>query len=278
MKKLLCASLALIMIILASVTVSASSLPRVTDHSGLLTVDERQELSDLLDEISEKHKMDIIVLTSDSTGGKDVSDYCDEYYEEIGYDEDGILFFICLPTRDWYISTSGRAMTAITNYDVDYIAEAALDLLSDGDYYEAFRAFAGMCDEVLAEGHTADTYYEDHYSGYSDYDNYHYVKPAFNWQKTLVICLLIGFFVGWIIAASMKSKLRSVYSQTKASNYVREGSFELTDKKDIFLYANVTKVPIPRPDDRDGRTHTGGGSSIHVSSSGMSHGGHGGKF
>ena len=278
MKKILCASLALIMIILASVTVSASSLPRVTDESGLLTAEERQELSGLLEEISEKREMDIVVLTSDSTGGKDVSDYCDDFYEKTGYDGDGILFFICLPTRDWYISTSGRAMTALSNYDVDYIAEATLDLLSDGEYYEAFRAFAKTCDGVLAEGHTAETYYEDEYSGYSDYDDYHYQKPAFNVPKTLVISLIIGFIIGWIAAASMKSKLRSVYTQTKASNYVREGSFELTGQKDIFLFANVTKIPIPRPDNRDGPTHTGGGSSIHVSSSGMSHGGHGGKF
>lgn len=274
MKKILTVIIAVLMILSAATATFASSLPRVTDHAGLMTVEERQSLSELLDEISEKYSMDIVVLTENGID-KDTAAFADDFYDETGYDEDGVLFFLCMGTREWYISTSGEAMTRITNYDVDYIADSTLDLLGNGEYYEAFRAFALTCDEVLSEMHTAETYYEDYYSGYSDEP---YVKPGFNWKSTLVISIIIGFIVGWIIAASQKAKLKSVYSKAQASDYVREGSFNLVSQKNLYLFANVSKIPIARNDDFRGSGHSGGGSSIHFSSSGASHGGHGGHF
>ena len=86
---------------------------------------------------------------------------------------------------------------------------------------------------------------------------------------------MIGFFSGGIPAGAMKRKMKSVEKEYGAANYAR-GGLNLRVKDDRFLYANVSKTPIPH--DSGNRSSGGGGSSVHFSSSGRSHGGSHGKF
>jgi uncharacterized protein len=57
---------------------------------------------------------------------------------------------------------------------------------------------------------------------------------------------------------------------------MRKNSMQLTEQQDLYLYANVTKTPRQTDSGRSG--HGGGGGGSHFSSSGISHGGHSGKF
>ena len=82
----------------------------------------------------------------------------------------------------------------------------------------------------------------------------------------------MGFVIANIFVGSMKKKLKSVRSQAAASSYVREDSLNITDSRDIYLYATVTRTA--KPDD----SSSSGGSSTHTSSSGATHGGGGGSF
>ena len=70
----------------------------------------------------------------------------------------------------------------------------------------------------------------------------------------------------------MNGKLKSVKFQTAADNYVKEGSMNITESRDLFLYRTVTSVAKPKNDD----SSSDGG--FHSSSSGTSHGGSGGHF
>ena len=58
--------------------------------------------------------------------------------------------------------------------------------------------------------------------------------------------------------------------QASANNYLKNGSLNITDSSDIFLYSNVTRTAKPKNNDND--------SSTHESSSGNTYGGGGGKF
>lgn len=65
----------------------------------------------------------------------------------------------------------------------------------------------------------------------------------------ILIALAVGFIVAFIVTGVMKSKLRSVHRQDAASNYTREGSFEVTESKEIYLYKKVDKTAKPKDKD-----------------------------
>ena len=92
----------------------------------------------------------------------------------------------------------------------------------------------------------------------------------------LGISSLIGLLVALVVCLVFKGQLRSVMSKPFAFDYIREGSFNLTKIRDIYLYRTVRKTRKPEPAKSSGGG--GGGSSVHFSSSGRSHGGGGGRF
>ena len=71
----------------------------------------------------------------------------------------------------------------------------------------------------------------------------------------LIICLLIGFLLALIPMGVLKGQINNVHSKTEATSYTREGSFNLMNQKETFLYRNVQRVPIPRnnPNNNNGR-------------------------
>lgn len=132
---------------------AASDLPRVVDNAGLLTESEESALLSKLDEISKRQQADIVVVTADALGGKTPMDYADDFYDYNGYgfgeNYDGVLLLVSMEDRDWWMSTSGYGITAITDAGIEYISDKFLPDLSDGDYAGAFSTYAELCDEFL---------------------------------------------------------------------------------------------------------------------------------
>lgn len=60
----------------------------------------------------------------------------------------------------------------------------------------------------------------------------------------IVVCLLIGLAVGLTVTLLMKRSMSTVRKQKRADTYVKEGSFSLTESRDLFLYSTVTRVRI----------------------------------
>ncbi|MBQ3355511.1 MAG: TPM domain-containing protein [Oscillospiraceae bacterium] len=221
---------------------------RLVDDGELLTAAQEAAIAQRLDEVSEKRQLDLVIVTQKTLGGKNRVAFADDYFDYNGYgfgdDHDGILLLYCPNEGVRYISTTGDA---IEIFEGDHFTELTGEIIpyfDRGDYKGAFLAFADACDDIIGSAR------------------------AFPWGM-LVIALLIGAVLSWLIPmSSMKGKLKSVRSQVAASDYVRAGSMSLTQNRDVFLFANVTKTPIPR--DTSSR---GGGGGTHVGSSGTSHGG-----
>ena len=87
------------------------------------------------------------------------------------------------------------------------------------------------------------------------------------------ISLVVGVVLSLMVVGTMKSKLKTVRFQAAANNYVKAGSMNLTERRDIFLYNTMTKTKKEKND-----SSSGGGSSTHTTSSGSTAGGGGGKF
>lgn len=92
--------------------------------------------------------------------------------------------------------------------------------------------------------------------------------------KRIMISLIVAVIMAFIWVSVMKSGMNTAKRNDRASDYVRKGSFNLTQSSDLYLYSTVVKTPRAQNTSSGG----GGGRGGHVSSSGASHGGRGGKF
>lgn len=246
-------------------TFAASDLPRLVDNADLLSAGEESALLAKLNEISERQQTDVVVVTADTLDGKTPMDYADDFYDYNGYgfgaDKDGVLLLVSLEDRDWWMSTTGYGITAITDAGIEYISEKFLSDLSDGDYADAFTTYAELCDDFFTQARSG-----------QPYDTGHMPKQPFNIARNLLIALIVGFVIALLATGVMKGKLKTVRFQSAASNYVKANSMNVTESRDMFLYTHVDRRAKPKD------TDSSSGSGTHTSSSGSTHGGGGGKF
>lgn len=250
----------------AESTVILDTRARVVDMAELLSDSEKTALLSKLDEISERQKLDIVVLTVNTLDGKTPRDYADDFYDYNGYgfgeNKDGILLLVSMEDRDWWISTTGYGITALTDAGIEYISEKFLSDLSDGDYAQAFTTYAELCDQFITQAKTGEPY-----------DTGNMPKKPFNVAWNILVAFVIGLVVAVIVTNIMKKQLKTVQLKSEANNYVKANSMIVTENRDLFLYNQVSRRARPKETD-----NSSGGSSTHTSSSGSSHGGGGGKF
>ncbi len=249
--------------------------PRLYDDADLLTSDQERVLLSKLDSISEKHSCNVVVLTVNSHTGP-IEAYADDYFDYNGfcadYNEAGILFMLSMADREYAISTSGSGIQAFTDYGQEYITNNLMDYLRNGDYYNAFNSFADDCDSLL-----------DMYESGTPYDvGYRAPRTASDYMDMVLLSLGIGLIVGLIPIFVMKSQLHTVKMNTGARNYASHHGLSMSCNSDTFITSRISKVPIPRDTGSSSGSHSrssfGGGSSVHTSSSGHSHGGSHGHF
>ena len=90
----------------------SSEYERLLDTAYILSDAEADEITGLLDELSERQKMDVTIATVNNLDGynsieacaDDLYDYCNFGY---GADRDGLMFLVSMEEREWHISTCG---------------------------------------------------------------------------------------------------------------------------------------------------------------------------
>lgn len=275
-KKILSVLFALLLCMTAVIPAFAETadMPRLVDNADLLTDDEESELLAKLDDISRRLNADVAVVTENSIGGETPRDYADDFYDYNGYKEDGVLLLLSMEERDWYISTKGTVITAITDARREAMADEFVGYLSDGDYMQAFETYADECYRYI-EG-VQNGYYDegtayDENSGYYDESGDYNSIAFFPWRTAILISLVIGLVAALIVTGFMRGSLKTVRRKAAAADYVRPGSMNVAYAHDVFLYSHVSRTEKPKNTDA-------GGSATHTSSSGATHGGGGGKF
>ncbi len=247
--------------------------PRLVDDASLLTFAEAEFILGELNRISEEQGCDVVVITVSSIGGKRPEAFSDDYFDYNGYgmgeNNSGILLLINMEKRDWHISTAGNAINIFTDNLLEFIEGEILFYLSDGDYNGAFLEFANLSERFLIEAQTNGI--NNH-----NYDGYEYTPGIKQYLYAVFHGLLIAAIISLIVVLIMKSKLKSVRRKLTASDYVRRGSLNITNSAEFYLYRTVSRVA--KPQNNQSTSGRSGGSSIHRSSSGRSHGGRGGKF
>lgn len=226
MKKILCALLALLLCCSLAVSVFAASDTRfLYDDADLLTQGQEAILTQKLADISEKYDAQIVIATLPSVNGSSIDYLLDYLYDTMGFgygeNHDGVLLLVCMDVREYRILSNGYAGVAIDNGDIDAICDEIVPYLSNGDYSGAFQVFADECAYYL----------EGYVNGF-----------PFDVGGSLGISLIIGIGIGLIVAFVLKAQLKSVHKQSRAHEYIKDGSMNVNVAYDMFLYRNVTRT------------------------------------
>lgn len=277
---------------LALSTVEAEEMHplRVVDEADILYDSEEEDLLSLVNEISERQQFDVVCVTVDSLDGEDIQYFAADYYDYNGYGMgkkyDGAMFIVSMQERQWYMLTTGYAMDILTDADLADMEDEIIPYLSDGDYAQAFTAFANECDAQISygvndegayesDGSTEDVYTKEEFMENESTEDV-YAEDDYGEESApgIILSVIIGLVLAFVPTLVMRGQLKSVHMQNSAGQYEKHDSRKITVRRDIFLYHTVNRVPKPK----DNPNRSGGGGSSFRGSSGRSHGGRGGGF
>lgn len=228
----------------------------VYDEGDLLTDEEEEDLQEKLEEVGSIHDIQIAVVTTDSYSQYTIDEYADDMmdYDELGMnsgnDDSAILLAVCMNTREFYESTRGEAIQIFTDDTLYSLEDKYTSYLSSGNYSMAFNKFADGVDTYC--------------TAYANRDKI----PAWKW----VVCFLLGLLFGGVTVGVMASGMKNVKQNDSAAQYEQKNNVKITGRYDRFIRKSVSKTR------KESENRSSGGSTTHRSSSGNTHGGHGGHF
>lgn len=250
----------------ARVIPAERQLARVTDAASVLSAEELESLNARADEVSEAYGCDVAVAFVSGTEGMSAQSYADDFYDYNGFgygsDDSGILLLVDVTGRSYAVTTYGYGIYAFTDAGQSYMDEKYVPLLSAGDWAGAAESFVSVSAELLQTARNG-----------SPYDVGSMPRGSFS-PVWIIADIIAGLLFAFIPVNVMKRRLKTVETQRDAGNYVIAEDVSAVRRGDRFLYRTVNRTPHPRHEDGG----HGGGSRMHVSSSGRSHGGHSGRF
>ena len=292
MKKIISILLTAIFAVSLSLSSYATEIYEKTlfiDDAFLVEDTEEEIINQKLQELSEVYRLDMAILTVNSTDGQDITAFADDYFDHNGFGygkyADGIMLVVDMENREYAITTHGKAIRIFTDTKLYYLENRFIPYLSEGKYESAFITFYEGCVSAIDDYNLFyDNSYNDNYITVDEYSYEDYYKTteekllsAFS-LNSIVFAVIFGILIAFIVIYILKNQLKSVRPQPTAKNYIVPGSFSLTRQHDIFLYRNVKRIPKPKNNGSSGGRTGMGGSSTHVSSSGRTHGGSRGRF
>lgn len=243
----------------------------VTDYSGVLTASQLEEQNRNAQRISDTYECSAAILYIPTTEGRNIADFADDYFDHngIGYGNtnDGTLMVIATEDREVYITTAGTAIDALTDYGIGYILDRVVEPLKQNDYGRAGNIFLTYVTDFY-------NHYAENGSGYDTNDT----VPASHLLLSVFGNCGIGLILAGLPIRRYKKSMNSVASKSNAADYVIGRGLALIQKNDRFVNRHVSRIPIPRVESSSGGHSSGGGSTVHFSSSGISHGGGGSHF
>ncbi|MDO5671513.1 MAG: TPM domain-containing protein [Actinomycetaceae bacterium] len=233
------------------------------DQANLFSASEKTAIEKELNRVSQEHKVDVGIFTlKQLEKGLSPAKQIDVLWERNqigqGADKSGVIMLIVKGSRDLQFKTLGKGHAAITEeYGQDYFYNAVKNPLGDDDWFGGANKFMELSDAFLAKAAKGKPY-----STWAPY------IATFHIGIGAVIALLLGGGISGGLTYVFRGKHLTARKQVAAREYMRPGSFQLTQNQDMFLHSTTTSVYIEPKE-----------SSSSSSSSSSSGGGNwGGKF
>ena len=256
----------------------AADSQRVFDEGGLLSPAEEDALHERIAALQASTGMDFVVLTSKQAHGDvDQQTVADEYYDRFGFglDEEnsGVLYYIDLYERQYYLSTTGRMIDYLTDERIQRVLDAMESGMRSGDYAAALEAGLSRTEQFIRAGIPEGQYRYDVVTG----------QRLTARHKALTTGeILAALVAGVVVAAMVMALVRRSYrlkGSTYSYNFAENSQVRLTRDDDVYLRTTTTRAPkVQNNGGGNGGGGFGGGSGVHSSGGGVSHGGGGRGF
>lgn len=231
---------------------------RIYDFAGLLTPKEIMELEEISDKYSAKRDTDIVILTTDDTGGRDVVKYTEDFNDEkaLGYDKphgNCAILTIDMQHREVHVAGFYRGEEYLDNDRCSLVREKITPDLSSANYYEAFDSFIKTSYKYMG------------------------IRPGVNpnniifnrWFQIIASLTIAG------IAVSVMAYNSGGRITVNEGTYRDFSNSRVIDRRDNYIRTSVTRIRKPSDDNQNSGGSGGGGG---VSSGGHSHSGSRGSF
>lgn len=264
MSKLVVSLVVVCTFLLAVPALSAPIQPRYVDQVGLLNSVQTRELTSYLDGISNRQGFDVVIAVVDDLDYRDPVVFALDFFEENGFgygpNEDGAILLLAMAERDFAFAAVGYGVYAFTEQGQVYLDKLFLPELRESRYFEAFVAFADAVDDFLIMAKNGTPYTAG---------NIPLTPEEEAQRRNLAIgaSLVVAFLFALITTLVERGKLKSVWEEKYAEQYIKAGSLVLAGQRDVFLYRHVAREAKAEKE-----------SSSKTSSSGRSGTGHSGKF
>ncbi len=232
----------------------AEAAGAIYDNAKLLSQGEKERLTQKIQQVEQKYGVRIGIVTQPSLQGRHVGQVANALLDQgyRGAANGGIVLLVSMKERDWYVSTDNTMRARITDEEgVKYIKEEMVPKLSDGKYGEAFEKYVNAVETMVA-------YYAAEGEPYDP-------SAGFN-PFAAIAALIIGCMGGYGVRAALIGSMSNVTPAARASEYLTEGSFDLTESDDRFLFMNVTRTAKSKSSNNDHDAtdddHGGGGGSF----------------
>lgn len=229
--------------------------PRVIDKAELLDSVQEKSFLEQIENIVQSYDFGVAIITTDTLEGMDITVFCEQIFDGCGYgigpDRDGILFLISMEERDWNIDAHAYGATAFNDYGRENIGRRVQPLLTEGDYAGAFSSFLDYVDIFLTQAASGDPY--------SSSNPYVTTNDVF---AILPVTFIVSFVIALIIVLIMRYRMKTARPKPLAHEYIRQGSFTLTGRSDMFLYSSVSKTR--REKSSSSSSSRGSGSHRHT--------------
>ncbi len=239
----------------------------IVDSAGVLSSDELASLTQKAESIRDEYSCDVAVVFTAGYRSSSIMTYTDDFFDYNGYgygsSKDGVMLLVDVVGREYWISTSGSGIYAFTDAGQLYLKDLFVSRLSAEDWAGAADAFLSGCAKFLQQAQTGEPY-----------DVGNMPRNAFN-LTALLGSTGAGLLLGGLPLMRTKKSMKTVEEKTDAGEYIYGRAPVLTRKSDRFVNKHTARVPIVK---NTGPHGGGGGSSIHMGSSGNYHGGSGGHF
>lgn len=262
-------ALSLCVFSLAAVKPETRQVPRLVDKANLIDEADEKRILERLDSLSEQYQFDFVAATVKTTGGKEIVEFSDDYFDYNGFgygkDDSGVALIISMNPRIVYISGCGEGTKYFDYDDAQEIIDVFYGDLKAGNYATVVDTFIDEAQRSVEFGRNGVPF------------SYRLQALLPNWMVTLLAPVVIGIALAFATVSFMTKGLKSVRKKESAADYVVPGSMRLTRNEDVFLYSNVSKTAKVQ-DNSDSSGSSYGSSGSHTSSSGNSHSGGGRSF
>ena len=252
MKKTLSVFMAVLMIMALALSVSASPA-YVDDQAGILSQDEIQILSDQAEAVTDNYGYGVYVVTvedyNDLEGAGSIEDAAQVYFENGGYGLGekyrGIMLMLSMENRKYALYYDGDTDNAFDGLGQDYLSGEFLDDFGEDQWFEGFQDYISACDYILENAENGVTFENN---------------PPHARAYGIAVCIVLGFVAAFIVRGVLKGQLTSVSEKTEAAAFI-DGSLQLRERQDLFLYMTKDRVYDPPQKDSSSDSDSDSGSS-----------------